>query len=905
MLHMKGFFPPTIKQNIVTRFAFSQAFEYALSKPLTVVMAPAGYGKTTSSIAALSGMSKSESRWVGITDQHNDIYYFTTQLIGALASFIDTEPRSQTFSFNVGEAYSPMHRVDALFELLEERLPKSVKQLVLVFDDYHRINNPSIDNLVTYLIDNAPIFLRVVLLSRTAPKLDEKYATQSSECTFLTQEYCQFSEQETIGFLTEFMGLDLCANYLELVHQRCNGWPLALQLIVIHIKLSMETIHDESVTENISQLTADFFQKHIFEKLSFEMQKLLSDLSCLHTFSAPLIDAVLDADNISGVEILRELEDKNLFIAKTADQQGWYKFHDLFREFLRRNTFDANHHILEQAAQWFILQKNYYAAIDYLIEAKAYEKAASYIEEQGPDLLKRSESATLLGWIERLPAAIKNTRPQILLLQTWCIPDSDKPFLCPAILDQLESLLAEGRALYEKKSEMINGRDQHKKLNQLRADYLLSRSYTQLIQGEHAQSLDTGLEALSLIDEHQLFGRARCHCIIGQDYYFLGEHDKSIEFFEYGIQFAKQEDNAYSLIVSLSFLSQVYSVAGKLKAAINITNDSVAWLDGNGYKKLPMTTAARSQISEVYREMNELTKAHALLQDALDYCRTDIPKLQEICVYIGNFRYSLSTKDFDQALSYLDKIDEIAPSLDAIKKNNVWTLGAPSTPSLRAAISAMKGNIQEALIWADENQQKLLENPSFVNEAERLILCRIWVASGKIPEALELCAEVKRTAIKHGRKLHQAQCLIIETVVAVLLGDTNSAQQTFEQALLLGASCGFKRIFLDAEAFLLPLLEWAKANPSVKAYVADIWQDQLKLDDNYESQKERNQFKLRSLTRRENSVIALLAEGESNKGIARKLNIAPDTANKFVKKILKKLEVKNRTEAAIVFKNAI
>lgn len=906
MLSIKGFSPPVIKQHLVKRNYFAQAFEFAISKPLTIVMAPAGYGKTTSCIAALSSIDHIESRWIGITDQHNDSYYFTSQLIDVLASFTDAEFESQKLSFSSGEVLSPMHRIDALFELLDDRLSQYAKQLVLVFDDYHHVHDSSIDRLVSYLIDNAPIYLRIVIVSRTAPKLDEKYATQSSECTYLTQEYCKFSKEESAGFLKEYSRMDLSDHYLEQIYKQCNGWPLALQLIVIHLKLSTENAVDVVATKNISQLTSDFFQKHIFAKLSIEMQTLLSDLSCLQVFSAPLMDAVLATNKVSGVEILRELEEKNLFITKTEDKEGWYKFHDLFRDFLRNNAFESNTDILKRAANWFICKNDFYSAIDYFLEARAYEEAADYIEVQGSELLRRSEFITLLGWIDRLPAAIKNTRPKILLLQSWCIPDSQKPFLCPAILDQLEILLIDWQTQIDL-GKIAHDSDLCGELKQLKADYLLSRSYTEGIQGEHAKSVDTGLEALSLINEQILLGRARCYCILAQSFYFLGEHEKSIEYFEYAIQFSMHEDNAYILIVSLAFLSQVYLIAGKMKSAINVTNDCVAWLNANGYKNLPMTTAARTQIAETYREMDELAKAHTMLQDALDYCRTDIPKLQEICIYIANMRYCLSTKEYDKALHYIDKIDETGPSLDSIKKNNVWTFGTPSTSSLRAAISVMKGNIHEALLWADENKQVLLDRPSFVNEAERLILCRIWVASGKIPEALELCASVKREATEQGRKLHQAQCLIIETVAAVLVGDSGSAQQSFEQALLIGMSCGFKRLFLDAEPFLLSLLDWAKSNPTVKDYVTEIWganTGQGGCEDEDKLPEACVQLKLKSLTRRENSVIALLAEGESNKGIARKLNIAPDTASKFVKKILKKLEVRNRTEAAMLYKSA-
>lgn len=54
------------------------------------------------------------------------------------------------------------------------------------------------------------------------------------------------------------------------------------------------------------------------------------------------------------------------------------------------------------------------------------------------------------------------------------------------------------------------------------------------------------------------------------------------------------------------------------------------------------------------------------------------------------------------------------------------------------------------------------------------------------------------------------------------------------------------------------------------------------------------------LTPRETEILALLAEGQSNKAIARNLGISDGTVKLHVKSILRKLEVHSRVEAAVM-----
>ncbi|HEX4854049.1 helix-turn-helix transcriptional regulator [Arenimonas sp.] len=64
--------------------------------------------------------------------------------------------------------------------------------------------------------------------------------------------------------------------------------------------------------------------------------------------------------------------------------------------------------------------------------------------------------------------------------------------------------------------------------------------------------------------------------------------------------------------------------------------------------------------------------------------------------------------------------------------------------------------------------------------------------------------------------------------------------------------------------------------------------------------RRRQDSALRQLTPRERQVLALLPRGLSNQGLADALGIAPGTAKSHVERILRKLECRDRTQAAVM-----
>ena len=112
--------------------------------------------------------------------------------------------------------------------------------------------------------------------------------------------------------------------------------------------------------------------------------------------------------------------------------------------------------------------------------------------------------------------------------------------------------------------------------------------------------------------------------------------------------------------------------------------------------------------------------------------------------------------------------------------------------------------------------------------------------------------------------------------IALHLADQNLAERVMA---LLGKITGIKLVADDASA--------------------DLILSQVNVADGAAVGRSADALPTAALTPRESEVVALLAEGLSNKAIALRLGIAPDTVKFHVARLIEKLDASGRTEAVI------
>ncbi|SVA33345.1 uncharacterized protein METZ01_LOCUS86199 [marine metagenome] len=133
--------------------------------------------------------------------------------------------------------------------------------------------------------------------------------------------------------------------------------------------------------------------------------------------------------------------------------------------------------------------------------------------------------------------------------------------------------------------------------------------------------------------------------------------------------------------------------------------------------------------------------------------------------------------------------------------------------------------------------------------------------------------------------------------IPVVMLTTSSEEQDLAAALRKGAR-GYLMKDMEPDELVIALRDIVAGNTIVAPALTGVLADLVK-NGNRQQRKESEQ-PFTELTPREREILGHLAEGQSNKVIARHLDISDGTVKLHVKAILRKLGVHSRVEAAVM-----
>src|SRR5439155_7480097 len=136
---------------VVPRARLIERLNDGLHRKLTLISAPAGFGKTTLVGEWLASCER-PAAWLSLDEGDNDPARFLTYLVAAL----------RMIAANIGgeilaalQSPQPPPTEAVLTALLNE-LAALPDRFVLVLDDYHAIDSESVDQALTFLLDHLP-----------------------------------------------------------------------------------------------------------------------------------------------------------------------------------------------------------------------------------------------------------------------------------------------------------------------------------------------------------------------------------------------------------------------------------------------------------------------------------------------------------------------------------------------------------------------------------------------------------------------------------------------------------------------------------------------------------------------------------------------------------------------------
>lgn len=866
LLQTKLAIPPT-RSNLVPRPRLARELDGAGSTKLTIISAPAGFGKTTI-LSAWAQQSGKATAWLSLGADDDEPAQFLQYVISALGGIA---PGVGAGSMAMLQALPPSPIHSALLTLINE-LSAIPEQFFLILDDYHLIEDQEIHTALTFLLDHMPGRMHIILSGRSDPPLPLSRLRVRGHLVELRQKDLRFTPEEASAFLSESAGVQLSPQQIMKLEARTEGWIAGLQLAA----LSMRDREDiPTFIEQFSgshRFVIDYLADEVLSQQSDALRQFLKETSILDRLTASLCDAVTGRDD--SAVLLGELEKTNAFLIPLDDHRRWYRYHQLFRDFLRfqlgRDEAVALH---RRASEWLLAHGLHAEAVRLALESGEQEQAARAITSAAPSAFDQGLLNLLSGWLNALPEKVVLESAELAIYKGFVL-------IFASTMDEVRPYLeaAEG-ALSPESPDSIRGR-------------LLSlQAHMALIEGRIDDCVRMSKDALEHLQEEDAAFRNLTFNLLGQVLEIKGDVAAAADIYGQAFRSGWQRGDQVGALVVLTNLVFSLNELGKRREAVAWCRQLLqepAVSSSQGSTVADVVSLSQSLLSY---EANELEVAQEQAERALERL-TGINISQGVlwAQYILA-RIHLVKGELDAVRSLTQKGRQLAAQIGRDAVHGAWFA------ALEAQIDLQQGELAKSVRWAEEAGYSPDTTPHHWVEQAYFTFVHLLLAQERLTEAQALLDRMETSAAEGGRARKLITVYLLQARAHLSRNGLMAGQERVKRALELAAAEGYRRAFLDEGPELLPLL--SRERETAPAFVDELLAAFARGELVSGSVSKTAPALIETLTERELDVLRLVVNGMSNREVASTLVVTLGTVKKHLNNIFGKLAVKSRTQAAV------
>ncbi|MFY9930781.1 MAG: LuxR C-terminal-related transcriptional regulator [Streptosporangiaceae bacterium] len=884
---------PRWRRSLVARPRLSERLSRGAESVLTLVSAPAGFGKTTLlaewlAVAAADGRSVA---WLSIDQRDNDPALFWTYLIAALNTGV---PGVGAGALALLQPSQPPGEA-GLVALLND-LDAISNDVVLVLDDYHVIEARDVQDGMAFLLEHLPPQIHLVIGSRADPPLPLARLRGRGELAEIRAADLRFTPGEAAEYLNEVMGLALTAADVAALEGRTEGWIAALQLAALSMQGRADTAAFIDGFAGDDRYIVDFLAEEVLQRQPDHVQQFLLQTSILDRLSGPLCDAVTGQDG--GKAELAALERGNLFLVPLDDRRRWYRYHQLFADVLHARLRDERPgevpELHRRASGWYEQNGEPSEAIRHALAAGDFGRAADLIELAIPGMLRIRQEAAVLGWLGLLPDEVVRVRPVLSVGFAGALLAGGQYEGVEARLRDAEGWLDGTTGIRQGSrapaAEMVVVDDTE--FRRLPAGIELYRAAQALVRGDGPGTVRHARQALGLSPADDHLGRASAAALMGLAFWASGDLEAGYSGYAECMAGLRRAGHIADTFGCAIALADIRRTQGRLGEAMRTYEQALQRASQPGGPVLRGTADMYVGMSEVHRERDDLPAAtQQLLRSQELGEHTGLPQ--------NRYRWRVAMAWVRQAEGDLGGALDLLNEAERLYVGDFFPNVRP-VPALRARVQIAQGELGEALGWARERDLSVEDDLSYLREFEHITLARVLLAGyaderteRSIQEATRLLDRLLRAAEEGQRTGSVIEILALQALAHQARDDIPAALASLRRALMLAEPEGYVRIFADEGPAMASLLRAAAKEGIAPGYVRRLLAAVNKTEDSMPA----SQGLIEPLSERELDVLRLLGTDLGGPDIARELVVSLNTVRTHTKNIYAKLGVNNRRAA--------
>jgi LuxR family maltose regulon positive regulatory protein len=854
---------PPPRPHLVVRQRLLEMMEDAVSRPLTLISAPAGFGKTTLITSWLYETgNQSRTAWLSLDQDDRDPVHFAYYMLATLQAI---EPNAGRAAISLlGSLRMPA--LQDLMSLLLNEIAATPDRILLVLDDYHTVSSPEIDSSVAFLIDRMPEKLRLVISTREEPQLPLARWRSLERVVEIGLDDLRFSYEEAVLFFRQTMSLSIDSKSARALEERTEGWIAGLQMAALSLRLRGR---DETLNET-AKAAATFSGRHrylveylaaeVLRKQSDDTRAFLHRTAILDRLCAPLCDAV--AGRVDSKAVLSRLDQANMFLIPLDDDREWYRYHQLFADYLLGSVpAPVKKELHQKASAWYEANGFGAEAIKHALAADDLEASVRLVRSYVEESLSRGEMPALLSWLDSLPDSVLRLHSDLAGYKAWLL--------------YLRGESAQGQTY----SALANAVDKSDAPASHKGMLLAFRAYLALNWFDPKDTIALAQRALKQLGNGTSFFHPYALCLMGQAQDLTNDRRAAVETLREAVQRAQQLGNRMMGLDALGHLAWTLRAQGQLREAIVLCSDSADKYVDAAENPLPIAGLVYVPLGILHYESDDLESARRFLTMGINLCeqlgmvyfrllgKCALAKLQHI------------SGENDEAWTTLAAAREISEQPQSPRRQRMVAVATAELQLREGNVEAAARTLEEAHTFAGQ-----------ASEPEMMMRARLLLAEHSPSMAWKLLTTLEESARQQQSIGSLIAIHVLQSLCKRTLGQHAGAQQCLENAISLAATAGYRRVFLDEGANLTPMLDHAR-------HVAPAFVTSLLAPAPAGRELPTAGPLLEPLSKIELEILSLLNRGLTNQEIANQLAMTVGTTKWRMNQIFGKLQVRNRIEA--------